>query len=102
MKLFISQPMKNKSAEEILKEREQIIIHCKEMYGDDLEVIESYFEQEPESKNPALYNLGKSLILLADADVAYFAKGWENARGCKIENTCAIEYGIEVVEDYRK
>ena len=102
MKLFISQPMKDKSAEEILEERERIIIHCKEMYGDDLEVIKSYFEQEPESKNPALYNLGKSLILLADADVAYFAKGWENARGCKIENICAIEYGIEVVEDYRK
>ena len=102
MKVFISQPMNGKSAEEILKEREKIIVHCKELYGNDMEVIESYFEQEPESKNPALYNLGKSLILLADADVAYFAKGWENARGCKIENTCAIEYGIEVVEDYRK
>lgn len=102
MKLFISQPMNGKSVGEILKEREKIIAHCKEMYGDNTEVIESYFEQEPESKNPALYNLGKSLILLADADLAYFAKGWENFRGCKIENTCAIEYGIEVIEDYRK
>ena len=102
MKLFISQPMRGKRAEEIIKEREQIIDRCKEMYGDDLEVIESYFEQEPESKNPPLYGLGKNLILLADADIAYFAKGWENARGCKVENTCAIEYGIQVIEDYRK
>lgn len=23
-----------------------------------------------------------------------------DARGCKIENTCAIEYGIPVIEDY--
>lgn len=30
----------------------------------------------------------------------YFAKGWEDARGCRIENQCAIEYGIEVIEDY--
>ena len=45
--------------------------------------------------------LAKSLELLADADVAYFARGWEQARGCRIENQCAIEYGIEIVEDYR-
>lgn len=25
---------------------------------------------------------------------------WQEARGCKIENTCAIEYGIPVIEDY--
>jgi hypothetical protein len=41
-----------------------------------------------------LWNFG------AGADIAYFAKGWQDARGCKIENTCAIEYGIPVIEDY--
>jgi hypothetical protein len=41
-------------------------------------------------------------MLLASADVAYFAKGWEEARGCRIENICAIEYGIDVIEDYRE
>ena len=45
-------------------------------------------------------DLAKSLELLADADVAYFAKGWESARGCRIENQCAIEYGIDTIEDY--
>ena len=44
--------------------------------------------------------LAKSLELLADADVAYFARGWESARGCLIENQCAIEYGIDTIEDY--
>ena len=29
-------------------------------------------------------------------------KGWENARGCKIEFQCATEYGIEVVAMYSK
>ena len=103
MKLFISQPMKDKSAEEIKEERENIIAHCKEMYGNELEVIDSYFQDyNPDTGCVPLKYLSKSIELLADADVAYFAKGWENARGCRIENTCAIEYGIEVVEDYRK
>ena len=41
-----------------------------------------------------------SLFKFSTADVAYFAKGWENFRGCKIENTCAVEYGILTIEDY--
>lgn len=49
-----------------------------------------------------LWYLAKSLELLSAADVAYFVKGWEKARGCKIENTCAIEYGIDVIEDYKE
>lgn len=42
----------------------------------------------------------KSLVtlLLATADVAYFASGWKNARGCKIEHICAEQYGIKIVE----
>jgi len=27
----------------------------------------------------------------------YFAKGWEQARGCKIEHDAAIRYGLEVI-----
>lgn len=42
--------------------------------------------------------LAKSIALLATADIAYFAEGWENARGCRIEHKCAEEYGINIVE----
>lgn len=59
----------------------------------------SKFQEAPVDAKP-LWFLGKSLELLAGADIAYFAKGWQDARGCKIENTCAIEYGIPVIEDY--
>lgn len=34
---------------------------------------------------------------LAEADIAYFAKGWQYARGCKIEYECALKYGIKVI-----
>ena len=50
------------------------------------------------AENTALWCLGRSLELLATADVAYFASGWKNARGCKIEHICAEQYGINIVE----
>lgn len=67
--------------------------------GEPVEVIDSFFQNAPADARP-LWFLGKSLELLSTADIAYFAKGWEDARGCRIENQCAIEYGIEVIEDY--
>ena len=99
-KLFISQPMKGKTDEEILAVREQAIKSAKDLLGEDVEVIDSFSQNAPADARP-LWFLGKSLELLSTADVAYFTKGWEDARGCRIENTCAIEYGITVIEDYK-
>lgn len=98
-KLFISQPMKGKTDEEILATREKAIESAKRHLGEEVEVIDSFFQNAPADARP-LWFLGKSLELLSTADVAFFAKGWEEARGCRIENTCAIEYGIDVIEDY--
>ena len=98
-KLFLSQPMRGKSDEEILAERERAIKSAERELGEPVEVIDSYISDAPAGAKPLWY-LGKSLELLADADIAFFARGWENARGCRIENTAAIEYGITVIEDY--
>ena len=100
-KLFISQPMRGKTKEEILAVRQKAIESAERHLGEKVAVIDSYFENAPNDGNVPLWHLGKSIMLLASADVVYFAKGWEDARGCRIENTCAIEYGIElVIEDY--
>lgn len=99
-KLFISQPMRGKTDEEILAVREKAIASAEQQLGEKVEVIDSFFQNAPANARP-LWFLGKSLELLSTADVVFFAKGWEEARGCRIENTCAIEYGIElVIEDY--
>ena len=98
-KLFISQPMRGKTDEEILAERKKAIESAERNLGEPVEVIDSFFQHAPADARP-LWFLGKSLELLSTADIAYFAKGWEDARGCRIENQCAIEYGIEVIEDY--
>lgn len=100
-KLFISQPMNGKTDEEILAVREKAIKSATEHLGEEVEVIDSFFQNAPHDAKP-LWFLGKSIELLSTADVAYFAKGWEDARGCRIENECAIAYGIDVIEDYTK
>lgn len=96
-KLFISQPMKGKSDQDILEERKKAIREAEKLLGEPVEVIDSFFQAAPADAKP-LWFLGKSLELLAGADVAYFASGWQDARGCKIEHTCAVEYGIASIE----
>ena len=83
-KLFISQPMKGKSDEDILKERDRAIRKAEAIVGEPIEVIDSFFQNAPADARP-LWFLGKSL-------------GWDEARGCKIEHMCAVEYGIDRIE----
>lgn len=90
MKIFISQPMKDLSEEEIRHNRMKAVKKIKSLYGDDVEIIDSYIDCE----GTPLWCLGKSIELLSTADVAYFLKGWNIARGCRIEYMCANDYGI--------
>ena len=96
-RLFISQPMKGKTDKEIEAERVKAVEEAKAVLNDDVEVIDSFFKEAPVDAKP-LWFLGKSIELLSGADAAYFAKGWDKYRGCKIEHTCAVEYGIKVIE----
>ena len=94
--VFISQPMRGKTGEEIRAEREKAVETVKAFVNDEVEVLDSYFDDF--DGNPLEY-LAKSIELLAKADVAYFAKGWEDARGCMIEHICAVEYAIDRIEE---
>lgn len=97
-KLFVSQPMKDKTDDEILSEREKAIKKVEERLGESVEVIDSFFQSAPADTRP-LWFLGKSLELLSTADVVCFVDGWTDARGCRIEHLCALEYGIEIIHD---
>ena len=94
-KLFISQPMRDKTDEEIKAERVKIVKEVTERFG-EVEVIDSFFESAPHDAKP-LWFLGKSLELLSIADCAYFVECWKDYRGCKIEHECAVQYGIDIV-----
>jgi hypothetical protein len=96
MKLFISQPMNGKTVDEILEVRAKAIESAMTNFDTDVEVIDSFFQGAPSDAKP-LWFLGESLKLMADADVVYFAKGWEGARGCKIEYEAALAYGLNII-----
>lgn len=96
-KLFISQPMRGKTDEEILAERADAVQAARDALGEEVEVIDSFFQSAPADAKP-LWFLGESLKMLARADIAYFAPGWRDARGCKIEHACADAYGIHHIE----
>lgn len=99
MNVFISQPMRNRTDDEIKAERQKIMEHVQKLYpSEKVEVINSFFDMDVQSKNVPLRMLGMSLELLAEADVAAFADGWSVARGCRIENDAAKAYGITVLD----
>ena len=103
-KLFISQPMKDKTKEEIKAERREAVQKAIELLGENVEVIDSLFigTSVPQDVVKPLWFLGNSLQLLSTADVVYFADGWDKYRGCKIEHTCAVEYGITIINSIQQ
>lgn len=98
MKVFISQPMRGKTDDEIKLERENIIAEIKTEYGHETEIIDSFFEGAPADAKPVWF-LGKSLEKLSTADKAFFAEGWQDARGCYVEHKVCEMYGIEIICD---
>lgn len=102
-KAMLSQPMAGKTEAEIIETRERAIKHLESM---GCEVVNTLFTDEwykPEAMQARgvvqipLCFLAKSLENMSLCHVAYFAKGWENARGCKIEHDAAVAYGLEVI-----
>ena len=95
-KVFISQPMRGLSTEQIKANREQAV---ETVTINGCEVLDSIFDfvDIENIKNKPLYYLAKSIKLIAEeADAVYFMKGWREARGCILEHDACLTYGIPV------
>ena len=99
--IFISQPMRGLTDEEILNKRQEIRKNAEKVIKEPVELIDSFIEDYPGeiNKHIPVFYLGKSIQFLSQADVAYFGGDWRNARGCKIENEIAKQYGIKIIEE---
>ena len=102
-KAMFSQPMAGLMEEQIVSARNKAVKFFEE---NDFELVNTLFTDEWYSKEKMtergvvqvpLCFLAKSLESMSLCHVAYFAKGWENARGCKIEHEVAVQYGLEVI-----
>lgn len=96
-KVFVSIPMNGRRNEEVEKEIIEIVDYIHDMFGENIEVIDSFFTRQPtkDYKNLRLYYLGNSLIKMAECDTVVFARNWGDARGCRVEEKVAIEYGLD-------
>ena len=47
----------------------------------------------------SLASLSLDVMRLSNADIVYFAKGWENDKRCAILHSIALQYGIVVVDE---
>ena len=103
MKAMLSQPMAGKTEKEIVETRERAIATLQEA---GYEIVNTLFTDEWYSKEAMeergvvqvpLCFLAKSLENMSLCHAAYFCKGWENARGCRIEHDAAVAYGLTVL-----
>lgn len=102
-KAMISQPMAGKTEEEIVCSREKAKAYL-ESHGytfvNTLFTDEWYSKEKMEERGVVqipLCFLAKSLENMSLCHAAYFCKGWENARGCRIEHETAKAYGLTIL-----
>lgn len=102
-KAMLSQPMAGKTQEEIVATREKAITALE---AQGYTVVNTLFTDEWYSKEAMekrgvvkipLCFLAKSLENMSLCHAAYFCKGWEQARGCRIEHDAAVAYGLEII-----
>lgn len=103
LKAMLSQPMAGKTDEEIIETRERAIKVLHEKGYEAVNTLftdEWYSEESMEERgvvNRPLCFLAKSLENMSLCHVAYFCKGWEKTRGCKLEHDAAVAYGLDVL-----
>lgn len=95
--------MNGKTEQEIVETRNKAI---KALEAAGYEIVNTLFTDEWYSKEKMeergvvqipLCFLAKSLENMSLCHAAYFCKGWEKARGCKIEHDAAVAYGLKIL-----
>ena len=92
-KIFISQPTKGRTDDELLKERKELFEFAKEKLGDETEIVGSTL-----NRNIPGRDLAKALTNLLAADACVFAEGYEDDNTCVMEHKVCEVHGISVYE----
>lgn len=107
-KAMLSQPMAGKTEKEIIDTRNRAVA---ELEKRGFEIVNTLFTDEWYSQQSMkqrgvvqipLCFLAKSLENMSLCHAAYFCKGWENARGCRIEHEAAKAYGLEIIYEEKE
>lgn len=94
-KIMISMPMANKNYIELLLKYQN---YKRLLMEREFKVINTLFRYEKkEYINMPIFYLSKAIQAMSKCDAVFFAKGWQKARGCKIEHEIAKQYGLELI-----
>lgn len=97
-KIMISQPMRNKTEEQIKSERAKLV---KKLEEKGHEVVDTIFTKEPPKNcDSAIWYLAKSIDTISKVDAVIFMNGWQNARGCEIEHKICQQYGKPIMYEH--
>ena len=96
IKLYISQPMRGREYDDIIRERKQLIADAAvALQADDICPLETLHRN---GKTKPLAMLGRGIEQMAEADAVIFAPSWKDARGCRCERIIAAEYGLRILD----
>lgn len=96
IKLYISQPMRGREYDDIIRERKQLIADAAvALQTDDIRPLETLHRN---GKTKPLAMLGRNIEQMAEADAVIFAADWRDARGCRCERIIAVEYGLRILD----
>ena len=106
-RVMISQPMNGKSIPEIEAARNRARLTVDRL---GYEIIDTWFkkdfenpeyrtklEEEEGVTNIPVNFLARAIEAMSKVDVVFFCRGWQNTRGCKIEQQIAEAYGLETI-----
>lgn len=114
LKLFISQPMHGLDDDDIRHQRKSMhelvcIMLSKDISKPeyDIKLINQFDRKDPKNftinhpsiRSQRIYRLGRSIRLMADANLCVFYGDWQRSKGCIVERAVCEEYCIPYLDN---
>lgn len=98
MLVMISMPMDGELSSTVKLKMEKLTNQFKKLH---IDVLDTYFEEDPPEyyNNKGLYYMARSIEAMAKCDAVYFAKGWQNSKGCRMEREIAKAYTMKILDE---
>lgn len=97
MKVYISQPTKGFTDEEIKATREAAVkdIRERKLVDGDFTLIDRVSTKDAPKDANDLWTLGKAILTLYNADYVYFVRGWARDPQCRVEHQLCMQREYE-------
>ena len=101
---MISQPVCDRTIEEIKATREKAVQALKEMGYEPIDVpfLEEWYNSKASLEQSSVvtvpeYFVAELFIRITRSNAIYFCKGWKNAVGCWLDHNAASAYGLDII-----